>query len=41
VAEVALAHPSVKVRELAMQFLHELADEGNPFAIDILRRLDG
>jgi hypothetical protein len=41
VAEVALAHPSIKVRELAMRFLHELADEGNPFAVDILRRLGG
>lgn len=39
VAEVALAHSSVNVRELAMRFLHELADEGNPFAGDILRRL--
>lgn len=39
VAEAALSHPSTAVRDLGMRFLHELADEGNPFAADILRKL--
>ena len=40
VAEAALSHPSSSVRDLGMRFLHELADEGNPFAAEILRKLD-
>lgn len=39
VAEVALYHPSAVVRELGLRFLHELADEGNPFAAEILKKL--
>ncbi len=39
VAESALSHPSVTIRELGLRFLHELADEGNPFAAEILRKL--
>ena len=39
VAEAALSHPSQTVRELGLRFLHELAEEGNPFAADILRSL--
>ncbi len=39
VAETALSHPSNTIRELGMRFLHELADEGNPFAAEILRKL--
>jgi hypothetical protein len=38
VAESALSHPSAAVRELGLRFLHELADEGNPFAAEILRK---
>jgi hypothetical protein len=36
VAELALQHPEASVRALALQFLHELADAGNPYARDIL-----
>ena len=39
VAEAALSHSSATVRDLGMRFLHELADEGNPFAADILKTL--
>lgn len=39
VAEAALSHPSPTIRELGLRFLHELADEGNPFAAEILRSL--
>lgn len=39
VAESALSHPSVTIRELGLRFLDELADEGNPFAAEILRNL--
>lgn len=39
VAEAALSHPTAAVRELGLRFLHELADEGNPFAAEILMRL--
>jgi hypothetical protein len=39
VAHAALSHPSNTVRELGLRFLHELADEGNPFAADILRAM--
>ena len=39
VAEAALSHPSTAVRDLGLRFLHELAEEGNPFAADILRKL--
>ena len=38
VAEVALAHPDNGVGELARKFLHELAEEGDPYAAEILRR---
>lgn len=36
VAELALQHPTEKVRSLAGQFLQELAEGGNPYARDIL-----
>jgi hypothetical protein len=39
VAEAALSHSSAAVRELGLRFLHELSDEGNPFAAEILRKL--
>jgi hypothetical protein len=39
VAEAALSHPSVTIRELGLRFLRELAEEGNPFAADILKNL--
>lgn len=39
VAEAALSHSSAVVRELGLRFLHELADEGNPFAAEILKNL--
>jgi hypothetical protein len=39
VAEAALSHPSAAVRALGLRFLHELADEGNPFAAEILRQV--
>lgn len=39
VAQAALHHPSVSVRGLGMRFLHELADDGNPLAAEILRSL--
>lgn len=38
VAEAALAHPGNGVGELARKFLHELAEEGDPYAAEILRR---
>jgi hypothetical protein len=39
VAEAALAHPDKGVEELARKFLHELAEEGDPYAVEILRRV--
>lgn len=39
VAEAALAHPSETVRQRALSFLRELAAEGDPFAVDILKNL--
>jgi len=36
VAELALQHPEERVRCLALQFIHELAEAGNPYARDIL-----
>jgi len=36
VAETALDHPAEAVRSLAARYLNEMADEGNPFARDIL-----
>lgn len=39
VAEAVLSHSSSAVRELGLRFLHELAEEGNPFAADILKKL--
>jgi hypothetical protein len=39
VAEAALAHPDNGVGELARKFLHELAEEGDPYAAEILRRV--
>lgn len=39
VAETALSHSSAAVRELGLRFLNELADEGNPFAAEILKKL--
>jgi hypothetical protein len=39
VAQLALQHPGGKVRAMALQFIHEMADEGNPYAQDILNAL--
>lgn len=39
VAEAALAHPDQGVGKLARNFLHELAEEGDPYAAEILRRV--
>ena len=39
VAEAALAHLDNGVGELARKFLHELAEEGDPYAAEILRRV--
>lgn len=39
VAEAALAHSDQAVRDLGRRFLHELAQEGDPFAAEILRRI--
>lgn len=38
VAEAALAHASVEVRDLGRKFLQELAEEGDPFAAEIVRK---
>lgn len=37
VAELALEHPAERVRSLAMQFLQELAEAGNPYARDLFQ----
>jgi hypothetical protein len=39
VAEAALAHASAEVRDLGRKFLRELAEEGDPFAAEILRKI--
>ena len=39
VAEAALAHSDPAVRDLGRRFLHELAEEGDPFAAEILRKI--
>lgn len=39
VAEAALAHSDQTVRDLGRRFLHELAQEGDPFAAEILRKI--
>lgn len=39
VAEAALAHSDQAVRDLGRRFLHELAEEGDPFAAEILRKM--
>jgi hypothetical protein len=39
VAESALSHSSATIRELGLRFLHELAEDGNPFAAEILKGL--
>jgi len=39
VAEAALAHSDPAVRDLGMRFLVELAQEGDPFAAEILRKI--
>jgi hypothetical protein len=39
VAEAALAHSDPAVRDLGRRFLHELAQEGDPFAAEILRKI--
>lgn len=38
-AEVALRHPEQSVRDLALRFLQEQAEDGDPFARDILESL--
>jgi hypothetical protein len=39
VAEAALTHPVAEVRDLGRKFLRELAEEGDPFAAEILRKI--
>ena len=39
VAEAALAHPDESVRQLGLRYLRELAEDGDPFAADILENL--
>ncbi len=39
VAEAALSHSDQGVGQLARKFLHELAEEGDPYAAEILRRV--
>jgi hypothetical protein len=39
VAEAAMAHPDESVRQLGLRYLHELAEDGDPFAADILKNL--
>ena len=39
VAEAALAHADQAVRDLGLRFLRELAQEGDPFAAEILRKI--
>ena len=39
VAEATLAHPDESVRQLGRRYLHELAEDGDPFAADILKNL--
>lgn len=39
VAEAALAHSDQAVRDLGWRFLRELAQEGDPFAAEILRKI--
>ncbi len=41
VAEAALRHPAEAIRALGLRFLRELAQDGDPFAQDILNRLGG
>jgi len=41
VAEVALTHADPEVIELGRRFLRELAEEGDPYAAEILRRRGG
>lgn len=38
VAEAALHHPAAAVVKLALRYLREMAEEGNPFAGDILKQ---
>lgn len=38
VAEAALAHSQTSVQQLALRYLKELTDEGNPYARDILAK---
>ncbi len=40
VAEVTLAHPEASVRDLALHYLREMTEEGNPFARDILEKVE-
>lgn len=37
VAAAALKHPASKVREAGLSYLRELAEAGDPFAVDLLR----
>lgn len=39
VAEVALAHADQAARDLGRRFRHELAQEGDPFAVENLRKI--
>lgn len=38
VAEAGLHHPEESVRQLSLGYLKELAEEGDPFARDILAK---
>jgi len=40
VAEAAIAHPAPAVRAAGQRYLHELAEAGDPFAAEALRRLE-
>jgi hypothetical protein len=40
IAEAAMAHSSETVRQLGLRFLRELAEDGDPFAAEILKKLE-
>jgi hypothetical protein len=39
VAEQALSHPDAEVRNLALRYLRELANDNDPFAAEILKSI--
>jgi hypothetical protein len=40
IAEAAMAHSSETVRQLGLRFLRELSEDGDPFAAEILKKLE-